>query len=109
MFSRRGIITIPSDYEEDEVMMAALDAGALDFVTDEDVYVITTLPEDFIKVKEALEETGVKEFLTSEVTFVPNNTVELTDEEQIEKVHSLIEQLEELDDVQDVYCNLKEN
>ena len=109
MFSRRGIITIPSDYEEDEVMMAALDAGALDFVTDEDVYVITTLPEDFIKVKEDLEETGVKEFLTSEVTFVPNNTVELTDEEQIEKVHSLIEQLEELDDVQDVYCNLKEN
>lgn len=109
MFSRRGIITIPSDYDEEEMMITSLDAGALDFVTDEDVYVITTLPEDFIKVKESLEAAGVREFLTSEVTFTPNNTVELADPEQIEKVHSLIEQLEELDDVQDVYCNLKED
>ena len=109
MFERKGIISIPSEYDEEEMMMTALDAGADDFETDEDVYVITTTPENFVAVKEALESAGVKEFLTSEVTFTPNNTVELTDEEQIEKVHALIEALEELDDVQDVYCNLKED
>ncbi len=109
MFERKGIITIPSEYDEEEMMMTSLDAGADDFETDEDVYVITTTPENFVKVKEALESAGVKEFLTSEVTFTPNNTVELTDEEQIEKVHALVEALEELDDVQDVYCNLKED
>ena len=109
MFERKGIITIPSEYDEEEMMMTSLDAGADDFETDEDVYVITTTPENFLKVKEALENAGVKEFLTSEVTFTPNNTVELTDSEQIEKVHALVEALEELDDVQDVYCNLKED
>ncbi len=109
MFERKGIITIPSEYDEEEMMMTALDAGADDFETEDDVYVITTKPEDFVKVKESLEQAGVKEFLTSEVTFTPNNMVELTDSEQVEKVHSLIEALEELDDVQDVYCNLKED
>ena len=109
MFERKGIISIPSEYDEEEMMMTALDAGADDFETEDDVYVITTKPEDFVKVKESLEQAGVKEFLTSEVTFTPNNMVELTDPEQIEKVHGLIEALEELDDVQDVYCNLKED
>ena len=109
MFERKGIITIPSEYDEEEMMMTALDAGADDFETEDDVYVITTAPEVFVKVKESLEQAGVKEFLTSEVTFTPNNMVELTDPEQIEKVHGLIEVLEELDDVQDVYCNLKED
>ena len=109
MFERKGIITIPSDYDEEEMMMTSLDAGADDFETEDDVYVITTTPENFVKVKESLEEAGVQEFLTSEVTYTPNNMVELTDSEQIEKVHALVEALEELDDVQDVYCNLKED
>ncbi len=109
MFERRGIIDIPSDYDEEEMMMISLDHGALDFVVLDDVYEIVTLAENFIKVKKALEEAGVQEFLTSEVTFIPNNTVEVSDLEQVEKIHSLISQLEELDDVQDVYCNLKEN
>lgn len=109
MFERRGIIDIPSDYDEEEMMMISLDHGALDFVVLDDVYEIVTLAENFIKVKKALEEAGVQEFLTSEVTFIPNNTVEVSDLEQVEKIHSLINQLEELDDVQDVYCNLKEN
>ena len=109
MFERRGIIDIPSDYDEEEMMMISLDHGSLDFVVLDDVYEIVTLAENFIKVKKALEEAGVQEFLTSEVTFIPNNTVEVSDLEQVEKIHSLISQLEELDDVQDVYCNLKEN
>lgn len=108
MFERRGIIDIPSEYDEEEVMMAALDNGALDFVTLDGVYEIMTLAENFIKVKKALEDIGVQEFLTSEVTFIPNNTVEVSDEEQREKIHNLVSQLEELDDVQDVYCNLKD-
>ena len=109
MFERKGIISIPSEYDEEEMMMTSLDAGAEDFIAEDDAYVITTAPENFVSVKEALENAGVKEFLTSEVTFTPNNTVELDDEEAIEKVHALIEALEELDDVQDVYYNLKED
>lgn len=109
MFERRGIIDIPNDYDEEEMMMTSLDSGALDFIVMDDVYEIVTLAENFIKVKKALEEAGVQEFLTSEVTFIPNNTIEVTDSEQVEKIHNLINQLEELDDVQDVYCNLKED
>ena len=109
MFERRGIIDIPSDYNEEDVMMTALDHGALDFVLIDNVYEIVTSAENFIKVKKALEDMGVREFLTSEVTFIPTNTVGIDDEEQKEKIHNLIEQLEELDDVQDVFCNLKES
>lgn len=107
MFHRTGTIEVVKDYEEDEVMMASLDAGADDFEVLEESYLITTKPEDFIKVKDALEANGIVDFLTSEVTFVPDNYIEL-DEEGTEKVYHLIEQLEELDDVQDVYCNLKD-
>ena len=86
-------------------MMVALDNGALDFVVNDDNYEIYTPVEDFIKVKEALEELGVKEFITSEVTFVASNLIEL-DEEQTEKVQNLIDTLEDIDDVQNVYSNL---
>lgn len=109
IFERKGIICIPSDYDEEEMMMTSLDNGATDFEMIDGVYQITTAPEDFVKVKEALENCGVREFLTSEVTFIAGNTMELTDEEQIEKIHKLVEQLEDLDDVQDVYYNLKED
>ena len=108
LFVRKGIIVIPSDYDEDEVMMTALDNGALDIITNSDTYEIYTSNDTFIKVKEALEAMGVKEFLTSETTFIANNEIEL-DEETKEKVINLVEQLEELDDVQDVYYNLKED
>ncbi len=107
MFLRKGIIEIPNSYSEDEMMMVALDNGAEDFVTDEDSYTITTTPDDFIKVKTALEDAGVNDFISSEVTYVPTNEVEL-DSEQVEKIHALVEQLEDLDDVQDVYYNLKD-
>ena len=107
MFLRKGIIEIPSTYDEDEMMMVSLDAGAEDFVVDDDTYTITTSPDDFINVKTALEEAGVDNFISSEVTYVPTNEVEL-DEEGAEKIHALVEQLEDLDDVQDVYYNLKD-
>ena len=107
MFERRGIIEIPNDYNEEDMMMASLDAGAQDFVNCDSTYEITTLAEDFIKVKKALADSGVKEFIRSEVTFIPTNTVTVDDEEKKEKILALLEQLDELDDVQDVYCNLK--
>ena len=99
---------VPSDYDEDEVMMTSLDAGALDMEKLDESYMITTKPEDFIKVKDALVNMGVSEFLTSEVTYVAQNEVEV-DEETREKVEKLYELLEDIDDVQSVYCNIKEN
>lgn len=107
LFERKGIIVIPNEYEEEDVMMTSLDAGAIDVVTNEDSYEIYTTPETFISVKDALTSMGVTEFLTSEITYVASNEIEL-DEEGREKVRTLVEQLEELDDVQDVYDNLKE-
>ena len=108
LFDRVGLIEIPNDYDEDEVMMTSLDAGALDMEKLEESYMITTKPEDFIKVKDALTNMGVAEFLTSEVTYVAQNEVEVDDETR-EKVEKLYELLEDIDDVQSVYCNIKEN
>lgn len=107
MFERRGSIMIPADYEEELMMMTSLEAGALDFEKIENSYIITTSAETFCSVKEALEKNNVKEFLECELTYIPNMEVEL-DEEGQEKVHRLVEVLEDLDDVQDVYYNLKE-
>lgn len=108
MFERKGSIVIPNTYLEDEVMLVSLDNGAIDFESDGENYLITTSPDDMLKVKEALEGIGVDKFLESEVTYIPNMEVEVSDEEQKEKVLSLIEQLEDIDDVQSVYFNMKD-
>lgn len=108
MFERRGSIVIPADYDEETMMMTSLDAGALDFEKVENNYVITTSAESFTKVREALEQADVKEFEECELTYIPNMEVEL-DEEGQEKIHNLVATLEDLDDVQDVYYNLKED
>lgn len=107
MFQRRGVIVTDKVVPEDDVMMAALDAGAEDFHVTEEAYEIDTTPENFLKVKEALEGVGVANFIKSEVTFVSNMTTSLNEEDS-EKVYSLIEALEEIDDVQDVYTNLED-
>ena len=108
MFERRGSIVIPGEYDEDTMIMTALDAGALDFEPADNTYIITTAQDTFTSVKEALEKADVKEFLECELTYIPNMEVEL-DDESSEKVHNLVETLEDLDDVQDVYYNLKED
>lgn len=105
MFDKKGVIVIEKKYDEDEVMMTALDKGALDVVVNDDSFEIYTTPDTFIDVKTALEEMGVSEFITSEVTYVASNTVSL-DEETTEKVLNLADALEEIDDVQNVYHNL---
>ena len=107
LFLRRGVIVTDKSIDEDTAMMISLDNGALDFIVDDDTYLIYTDVNDFVKVKEALEEAGVKEFLTSEITFVASNEIELAEEDK-EKVLGLVEALEDLDDVQNVYYNLSE-
>ena len=106
MFNKKGVIVIEkasTEMSEDDVMMLALDAGAEDFVAEDEVYEITTDPADFAQVSEKLEEAGL-EFLEAEVQMVPTTTVSL-DDDGAEKMERLIERLEELDDVMDVYHN----
>lgn len=105
MFERKGVIEIDKKLDEDTVMMTALDNGAIDVIVNDESYEIYTKSEDFLKVKDALTEIGVTEFITSEITFVANNLVEL-DDETTDKVMELVEMLEDIDDVQNVYHNL---
>lgn len=106
MFDRKGILTIDrnsTDAEEDEMLMIALEAGAEDFEVSGDSYEITTSPENFEAVKQALEENGFT-FTTAEVTMVPQNTVSLTGEDA-SKMLILLEALEDHDDVQNIHSN----
>ncbi len=105
LFERKGVIVIDKSLSEDDVMMTSLDNGALDVVVNDDSYEIYTSTDAFLKVKDALVALGVKDFITSEITFVANNLIEL-DEETTNKVLDLVEQLEDIDDVQNVYHNL---
>lgn len=107
MFTRKGVLILDKKYNEDKLMEDALNLDVEDFVSESDGYEIYTRPEKFIETKDALESLGYTEFIMSEVTFVPNNYVTLN-EEQTEKVLGLVETLEDLDDVQNVYHNLDE-
>ena len=108
MFKRKGIIVIPKSIDEDELMMTVLDAGADDLITNDDTFEIYTSPENFLKVKEAMDSKGINEYITSEITFVADNNIEVTDPETKEKIYNLIDALEEIDDVSDVYHNFSE-
>ena len=108
MFDRKGVIVVEKTLDEDSLMMTVLDAGADDFVVNDDTYEVYTTPDTFLSVKEAMENAGIKEFITSEITFVAQNQVEVEDEETKEKIYNLIDALEEIDDVQDVYHNFSE-
>ena len=87
-------------------MMLALESGAEDFNSEEEVYEIITAPSDFSTVSEKLQEEGI-EFIEASVQMVPETTVAL-DEHGVEKMERLIEKLEELDDVMNVYHNWEE-
>jgi YebC/PmpR family DNA-binding regulatory protein len=106
MFDKKGLILIERQdgISEDDLMMEALDLGAEDFNSDEDGFEIITTPEDFNKVRDGLAERGYK-FAAAEISYIPQNTVELTDEEDMKNMMKLIETLEENDDVQEVYHN----
>lgn len=107
MFNRKGIIIIPNTYNEEEIMMLVLDAGAEDFVATDDSYEIYTTPNDFINVKDVLDNFGISDYIMSEVTFVATNEMELSDNDK-ERVYKLINTLEDIDDVSSIYHNMSE-
>lgn len=104
MFDRQGVIIIDSEgLDEDDFIMMALDAGADDVVTDEDVYEVITTPANYLAVRDALEQKGLT-ITSSEIEMVPQNTV-TPDADTVAKIIKLIDMLEDNDDVQNVYHN----
>ena len=105
MFQEKGEIVIEKgDLDEEELMMMALDAGAEDFNSDEEeVFIITTAPEDFGTVREALEAEGL-EFLEAAVKMIPDTYTELN-EDDAKKFQKMLDLLDDDDDVQEVYHN----
>ena len=87
-------------------MLLAIDNGAEDFQADEECYEITTAPEDFSAVREALEKEGL-EFLEAEVQMIPSTYISL-DEKGAERMQKLLDNLDDLDDVANVYHNWEE-
>lgn len=109
MFDKKGIIVIErasTNMDEEELMMIALEAGAEDFSAEEEVYEVTTSPSDFTTVREKLEESGLV-FIEAAVEMVPSTTVELS-ESDAEKMERLIDRLDEIDDVMNIYHNWAE-
>jgi YebC/PmpR family DNA-binding regulatory protein len=105
MFEEKGVIIIMrEDVDEDELMEAALTAGAADFIADEEVFEIYTEPDDLGAVREALEAAGYT-IESAEESMIPSNYVTLEDEEDIRKMNLLLEHLEDNDDVQEVFHN----
>ena len=110
MFDKKGQIIIDkseTDMDADELMMLSLDAGAEDFVEEDEAFEIYTTPEDFSTVREALEKCEIP-MMEAEVTMIPQNYVELTDEDAIKNLNKIIDLLDEDDDVQQVYHNWDE-
>ena len=106
LFERKGVIVLEKEYDEDKLMEDVLELNILDFVSDDESYTIYTTPSDFIEVKDKLSSMGYDKFIVSEVTFVPNSYISL-DDETTEKVITLIDTLNDIDDVQAVYNNLE--
>lgn len=110
MFDKRGqfIIEKTTDFDEDKLMMVALEAGALDVTGEEEYYEVITDPDDFSKVLEALEKEGYH-FETAEIAMIPQTTTTLNNEEMAENMEKLIDKLEDLDDVQNIYHNWEQD
>jgi YebC/PmpR family DNA-binding regulatory protein len=105
MFRRKGQITVgKTGVEEDRVMEIALDAGAEDLITDEDLYIVTTPHNDLYQVGEAMKNAGIH-FESQKLTFLPNTMVAVVNEELASQVLRLCDALEDNDDVQSVYSN----
>jgi len=104
-FEKKGIFLVKKeDAEEEDLMAVAIDAGAEDFNSDEEFYQITCQPQDFDKVRTGLADKNVK-IESGELSMVPNNTIKIEDEDTARKVLALVEELEDNDDVQNVYSN----
>lgn len=105
MFSRKGVIIIDSEgLDEEEVMMAALEAGAEDMAVNEDNFEITTDPNAFNDVHKAISEAGY-EIVEADIEQIPSMEANVTDPEAIKSLNKIINSLEDNDDVQQVYYN----
>ena len=105
LFERRGIVIVDAEgVDEDELTLAAAEGGAEDVELDGSSYQVTCAPEQLAAVREAVEAAGFS-VDAAELTMVPKTTVEVADENDAKKVLRLIDQLEDNDDVQDVYAN----
>ena len=104
-FHKKGLIIVrKAIVEEDKLMSVALDAGASDFIAENEMYEVTTEPHDFEKVKKAITDAGITTE-SAEVTRIPSATVKVTDANHAKSVLGLVEALEENEDVQNVYAN----
>jgi YebC/PmpR family DNA-binding regulatory protein len=104
MFERRGSIVVDAGkFTEDDVMAAAIEAGADDVVQDGDTFEVLTQPTEFAGVRDAMEAAGI-EYEQAELTMVPKSTVQL-EENDARKTLKIVDALEESDDVQEVYAN----
>lgn len=105
MFDKKGLIVVDkATTSEEELMDIALEAGAEDVVEEESEFNVMTAPEDFDDVRQGMEEAGVQ-FVSAEVSMVPKNTVDVTEENVAKALMKLLENLEEHDDVQNVHSN----
>lgn len=101
-FDRKGVVRVKGS--GDEVLLAALDAGAEDVQEEDGESVIYTAPTDMAKVRDALRASGL-EITEAELSYVPNNTVEITDKDTAGKIMRLMDALEDLDDVSNTHVN----
>lgn len=109
LFDKKGVIILEKEetkLSEDDLMLLAIDAGAENFEVGEDYYEITTSPEDFSRVREELEKNNLV-FAEADIQMVPQTYITL-DAEPARKMGLLIEQLEDLDDVSEVFHNWEE-
>lgn len=105
MFNKKGKLIVEAEgLDEDKVMEDALEAGASDFAADEDIFEITTEPEDFSAVRDDLEVKGYT-FVTAEVQMVPDVLTAIEDPDAIKNMEKLLDMLDDNDDVQDVWHN----
>jgi YebC/PmpR family DNA-binding regulatory protein len=105
LFERRGIVIVEAEgADEDELMLAAAEGGADDVSLDGTTFTVTSDPTNLAAVRKAIEVAGFA-IDSAELTMVPKTTVEVADENEAKKVLRLIDQLEDNDDVQDVYAN----
>jgi YebC/PmpR family DNA-binding regulatory protein len=105
LFERKGVVLVPADgVDEDELMLVAADGGAEDVELDGSTFQVTCAPEDLSAVRAAIEAAGLP-VEAAQLTMVPKTTVEVDDESEARKIIRLLDELEESDDVQDVYSN----
>lgn len=106
LFQRKGLIILDKEYDEAKLMEEVLELEIEDFDKTEEGYCITTEPNDFLSVKEKLDSLNYTNYVMSEVTYLPDNYITLEGDAK-EKAISLIESLEDIEDVQAVYHNLE--